>query len=185
MWRSKTTDTAVLDSEVLDRKQTKSNTQFVFRKPAIGDGGNIYRLITQCPPLDVNSAYCNFLQATHFKETCVVAEREGDVQGFISGYIRPEQPDTFFVWQVAVSPKARGEGLALSMIEALLARKVAQNVHFIETTITEDNAGSWALFKKVDRLYGSGGQRSVFLDEQEHFNGEHDTEYLFRIPLKK
>jgi L-2,4-diaminobutyric acid acetyltransferase len=71
------------------------------------------------------------------------------------------------------------------MVEALLARKVSQDIRFIETTITEDNAGSWALFKKVDRLYGTGGQRSVFLDEQEHFNGEHDTEYLFRIPLKK
>ena len=74
---------------------------------------------------------------------------------------------------------------SVSMIEALMARKVSSNIRFIETTITEDNAGSWALFKKVDRLYGTGGQRSVFLDEQEHFNGEHDTEYLFRIPLKK
>jgi L-2,4-diaminobutyric acid acetyltransferase len=90
MWRSKTTDTAVLENEVLDRKQIKPSTRFVFRKPSIRDGGDIYRLITQCPPLDVNSAYCNFLQATHFKETCVVAERDGDIHGFVSGYIRPE-----------------------------------------------------------------------------------------------
>lgn len=180
MWRPMAMIDSVIDDTIIEEEKTST---FTFRKPSIRDGGDIYHLITKCPPLDINSAYCNFLQATHFKDTCVVAERNGEISGFVSGYVRPEQQDTFFVWQVAVSPSARGEGLALSMIEELLKRKVTQNVQFIETTITEDNQGSWALFKKIDRLYGNGGTRSVFLHEEEHFGGKHDTEYLYRIPL--
>ncbi|MDZ7924415.1 MAG: GNAT family N-acetyltransferase [Marinagarivorans sp.] len=38
------------------------------------------------------------------------------VVGFISGYIPPRTPNTLFVWQVAISEKARGKGLASQLV---------------------------------------------------------------------
>ncbi|HAS6951981.1 TPA: diaminobutyrate acetyltransferase [Vibrio parahaemolyticus] len=158
--------------------------KWIFREPKISDGDGIYSLIADCPPLDMNSSYCNFLQSTHFSKTSILVEHKGDIAGFISGYQKPDEQDVLFIWQVAVSPRFRGNGLAFRMLKELLEREVLSEVKSVETTITEDNQASWALFKKLDAMNGNHGQVSTFLDEKAHFKGKHDTEFLYRIPLK-
>src|SRR5690606_35020586 len=87
--------------------QTTSHTApITLRPPASADGPHLHRLVRACKPLDENSIYCNLLQCTHFADTCVAAEQDGELVGFISGYIPPKQADTLFVWQVAVSEQA-------------------------------------------------------------------------------
>jgi L-2,4-diaminobutyric acid acetyltransferase len=103
--------------------------------------------------------------------------------GFISAYRKPDKPNELFIWQVAVSPTARGMGLAFHMLNELLTRDELSDIRVLETTITRDNQGSWKLFKKLDRAHGERGEVSTFLDETRHFDGEHDTDYLYRIPL--
>ena len=171
----------VMHPEILKQKPI----QWIFRIPNIKDGDNIHQLIASCPPLDVNSSYCNFLQSSHFNQTCVLAECDGELAGFISGYLKPDNPAELFIWQVAVSPRYRGKGLAFQMLKELLMRDNLQHIESLETTITKSNEGSWALFKKMDRLQGNHGSVSTFLDEKDHFQGKHDTEYLYRIPVSK
>lgn len=103
--------------------------------------------------------------------------------GFVSAYRKPDKPNELFVWQVAVHESARGMGLAFHMLNELLTRDDLADIDVLETTITRDNNGSWSLFKKLDRAHGEQGEVSTFLDETRHFDGEHDTEYLYRIPL--
>lgn len=167
--------------DILDKAKTK----WIFRNPNKKDGDDIHQLIESCPPLDTNSSYCNFLQSFHFKDTCIVAEFDGELAGFISGYCKPSSPKDLFVWQVAVSPNHRGKGLAFSMLKALLERESLKAIECVETTITESNQASWSLFKKLDKENGNTGSKTIFLDEAEHFKGKHDTEYLYRIPLLK
>ena len=38
--------------------------------------------------------------------------------------------------------------------------------------------------KKIDQENDQKGRVSTFLDHATHFKGKHDTEYLYRIPLK-
>ncbi|MFA0414663.1 diaminobutyrate acetyltransferase [Vibrio renipiscarius] len=171
---------------VLTANSNAFKRHFRFRRPTINDGNRIHALIANCPPLDTNSAYCNFLQASHFSDTCVVAEFDGAIAGFISAYLKPQSttPNTLFIWQVAVDDKHRGQGLAYQMLNELLSRCSGMNIEYVETTITKDNKGSWALFKKLDRENSGDGEVSIFLDQTQHFYGDHDTEYLFRIPLR-
>ncbi|WP_318457712.1 diaminobutyrate acetyltransferase [Photobacterium leiognathi] len=161
-----------------DIKQT-----WTFLQPTAKDGDEIFNLIADCPPLDTNSSYCNFLQSTHFHKTCVIARCNGQIAGFISGYKKPDEPSTLFVWQVAVSHQYRGHGLAFNMLQELITRDELHPITAIETTITEDNRASWALFRKLDARHGEHGEVSTFLDEDIHFKGKHDTEFLYRIPL--
>ncbi|MBA5684410.1 diaminobutyrate acetyltransferase [Photobacterium damselae subsp. damselae] len=158
--------------------------KWIFREPQITDGDNIYNLIKNCPPLDLNSSYCNFLQSTHFSKTCVIAENNDDVSGFISAYIKPDQPNILFIWQIAVAPRYRGNGLAIKMIEHLLNRKELFDIDMIETTITKENQASWSLFKKLDVSKKNEGKVSTFIDGIKHFKGKHETEYLYQIPIK-
>ena len=132
----------------------------------------------------MNSSYCNFLQSSHFSKTCVLVEHKGEIAGFISGYQKPDELNVLFIWQVAVAPRFRGNGLAFKMLKNILDREGLENVNAIETTITKANDASWALFKKLDAQNGNDGEVTTFLDEVKHFKGKHDTEYLYRIPLK-
>ena len=93
-----------------------------LRKPESTDGPAIWELVRDCKPLDENSMYCNLVQADHFRDTCVVAELDGEIVGWISGHMIPGA-DTFFVWQVAVGEKARGCGLGRKMLAHLIARE--------------------------------------------------------------
>ena len=156
-----------------------------MRKPTAIDGPAITGLIAACPPLDPNSAYCNLLQCTHFADFCIVAERQGDVVGWVSGYRPPSSPECFFVWQVAVSPAARGVGLAGRMIESLLDRPQANGVSHLITTVTDDNKPSWALFEGLaTRWHASLSKRALF-ERDAHFAGAHATEWEARIgPLR-
>jgi L-2,4-diaminobutyric acid acetyltransferase len=157
------------------------DTEIALRAPRAEDGAAVYQLIAECPPLDTNSMYCNLLQCAHFSATSVAAELNGELVGFISGYIQPDQPDTLFIWQVAVGEKARGQGLAGRMLKEILARPACAAVRFIETTITPDNRASWALFESLTNKLGTEIQRSVMFERQQHFAGQHETEMLARI----
>ncbi len=161
------------------------SSAITLRRPVSEDGRAVFTLIMECPPLDINSAYCNLLQCSHFRDTSVIATDSHGAIGFISGYIIPGRPDTLFVWQVAVSERGRGKGLARRMLDDILHRSECQGVSHLETTITEDNAASWALFSALARDYKAPLERSVMFDREIHFGDRHDTELLARIgPLQ-
>lgn len=155
--------------------------QIILRKPMATDGSRVTSLIAHCPPLDTNSAYCNLLQCTHFAGTCVLAERDGEIIGWISGYRPPNTPEQLFVWQLAVSSSARGEGLAINMLSALLQRCETRGVSQLITTITPGNKGSWAVFHALARRYDARLTHHTHFERDAHFAGRHDTEHLVSI----
>lgn len=153
-----------------------------FRPPDTEDGAAIHSLIENCDPLDLNSIYSYLILCQHFPETSVTVEdEEGDVVGFVSGYIKPGHPDVWFVWQVAVGPKARGRGVAKRMLKEILRRPACENVRFLETTITPNNKASWALFTSFAEEIGADTEDRV-LFQGSHFGEEdHEEEHLLRI----
>ena len=154
-----------------------------LRKPLATDGAEIWELVRSCKPLDENSLYCNLLQTDHFRDTCVVAEFGGEIVGWVSGYVLPCEPETFFVWQVAVSEAARGMGLGLSMLAHLIDRPECEGVSRLQTTITADNEPSWALFRKFARNEGVKMNVQAYYTQALHFRERHQTEYMVSIDL--
>ncbi|MGD9865856.1 MAG: diaminobutyrate acetyltransferase [Pseudodonghicola sp.] len=154
-----------------------------LRKPRARDGGAIWDLVRACKPLDENSMYCNLIQCDHFRDTCVLAETDGQLLGWISAYVMPRAPDTLFVWQVAVAPQARGLGLGGRMLEHLLDRDACADVTRLQTTITRDNAASRALFRRfAERQLGQLTEQAHYIRD-DHFMGQHPTEYMVTIHL--
>ncbi|MFD1193701.1 diaminobutyrate acetyltransferase [Seohaeicola saemankumensis] len=156
-----------------------------LRKPTVADGSDVWALISACKPLDENSMYFNLIQCDHFADTCILAERDGQIVGWISGHIPPEKTDTLFVWQVAVSAEARGLGLAGRMLRALFDRPELADVSRIETTITRDNKPSWGLFRAFARKRGGILTHAPHFERGAHFDGAHATEYLVEIDFSE
>ncbi|MCW9043071.1 MAG: diaminobutyrate acetyltransferase [Pseudopelagicola sp.] len=155
----------------------------VLREPEAEDGADIWALVRDCKPLDENSMYCNLIQCDHFSDTCIVAELDGEIVGWISAYIPPSNPDTLFIWQVAVSSKARGMGLGSKMLNGLLRRRACAKVTQLQTTITGDNAASWGLFRKFADTHGGDLDAEPHFTKKDHFRGKHDTENMVTIDL--
>lgn len=153
--------------------------------PSPEHGVAVHDLVAACPPLDQNSLYANLIQCSHFAATCALALQGDEVVGWVSGHMTPSATrsasDTWFLWQVAVAPDMRGQGLAQRLIADILARPACAGVRFIETTITPENKASWCLFRGVARGLGACMAHEVGFDRDRHFAGRHDTEMLVRI----
>jgi L-2,4-diaminobutyric acid acetyltransferase len=157
----------------------------LLRKPEATDAVRVSDLVASCPPLDQNSTYCNLLQCTDFSDTCVMAERDGEAVGWISGYRPPNEPATLFIWQVAVHKRARGLGLAGRMLLELLGRESRDGVSYLKTTITPDNGASRSLFRSFAARTGAPLRETAGFDAKEHFDGRHASERLITIgPLR-
>lgn len=161
--------------------KTSGSAELTFRIPCADDGYPVHQLIGRCPPLDTNSIYCNLVQCAHFSETCVVVEQQGEIVAFLSGYIKPNNPEVLFVWQMAVDQKARGQSLARRMLDHLLSRPAVAQVRFIETTITPDNPASQSVFRKLTDSLKTQLTEKVLFERDKHFGGQHNDEVLFTI----
>ncbi|MFD4180504.1 diaminobutyrate acetyltransferase [Rhodococcus sp. NPDC058514] len=130
--------------------------------------------------LDLNSSYSYLLWCRDFRDTSVVAEQDGRVGGFVTGFVRPADPRTVFVWQVAVDESLRGRGVAATMLSDLLDHLAYQGVTRLETTISPDNAASKALFTSLARMrYAAITSRKLFTNN--HFPDQHESEELYII----
>lgn len=159
-----------------------TNDTVVLRTPTVEDGGDLWRMARDSRTLDVNTSYAYLLWCRDFGETSLVAEVESGAAGFVTGYIRPENPRTLMIWQVAVDAEHRGHGVAGRLLSGLVER--LPQVSRMETTITDDNDASIALFHGFARRRGATIRRDD-LFAGHHFPDGHDAERLYTIePLR-
>lgn len=156
-------------------------TVMILRKPKLADSTAIYELVDNCKPLDLNSRYLYMLIATHFRHTSIVAEEKGEMVGLISGYIVPDRPEVFFVWQVAVAAEQRGKKLALKMLKTLLIREELKGISSIHTTVTPSNIASRKLFERCASALETDLEVELWLSEDLFGGDAHEGEELFRI----
>lgn len=157
----------------------------LLRVPQGADALGIRAVAEATGVLDLNSTYAYLLLATDFADTSIVAEYDGDLRGFITGYHPPRRPEVLFIWQVAVAPDGQGGGLASAMMDALVTRvRADRHGHplTVEATVSPGNAASRAFFGAFARRHG------VPLTEHPHFGAElldptgaHEAEPLLRI----
>lgn len=153
----------------------------IFRAPIKEDGARIHQLISECPPLDVNSVYVYLLLTEHFANTCVVVEYQKQIVGFLSAYLPPNRSASLFVWQVAVHARVRGQALGKRMLRHLLERSALAGVQFIETTVSADNLASRSMFQSVAQEFNTRIHEDL-LFETRHFGAHtHEAEPLLRL----
>lgn len=170
---------------VLESVPGRHSREEFLRPPRGTDAIGIRDLAAATGVLDLNSTYAYLLLATDFAATSIVAERDGELHGFITGYHPPPRPDVLFVWQVAVSPSAQGGGLASTMLDALVHRVRTQRDGrpvTVEATVSPGNTASRAFFGAFARRHG------VPLVEDPYFgcnlldaDGAHEDEPILRM----
>lgn len=165
----------------------RQDTALTFRHPTTADGTAIWELVRATGVLDVNSCYAYLVLCEHFADTCLVAERGGELVGFVTAYQPPGQQDTIFVWQIGVAESARKQGVAAQLLQQLLALPHCKDVQFLETTISPSNQASARLFQGLARDLTTDCQvLEGFSKELFPSNNDHESEPLYRIgPFKR
>ncbi|WP_156757500.1 diaminobutyrate acetyltransferase [Actinokineospora pegani] len=155
-----------------------------IERPSTEDGSDLWRVARDSRTLDLNSSYAYLLWCRDFADTSLVVKVDGAVVGFVIGFIRPTEPETVVVWQIAVDADQRGRGLAAKLLDRLAAVLVPRGVRNLETTISPDNAASIALFTAFARRQGAAIDRTELFGAG-HFPDAHEAEDLYRIgPLE-
>jgi predicted GNAT superfamily acetyltransferase len=62
----------------------------------------------------------------HFRDTSFVAERDGELAGFLVGFLSQSEPEEAYVHFVGVSPAERGTGLGRELYERFFAAARAE-----------------------------------------------------------
>jgi L-2,4-diaminobutyric acid acetyltransferase len=143
---------------------------FTFEVPKKRDGREVYDFIRSNPPLDLNSRYAYFLLCDHFSDTSIICRNIGnkeEIVGFIGGYRKPEEPETLFVWQIAVSSECRGHKLSHMMLERLIKADQPVPVKKVEATYTPSNMASYNFFTRFGENKGAEVNTSDYLSEED------------------
>ncbi|KAA0022946.1 diaminobutyrate acetyltransferase [Antrihabitans cavernicola] len=152
----------------------------VLRPPTIADGTQLWQLAKDTKVLDVNSSYSYLLWCRDFSDTSVVAESDGRIVGFVTGFRRQAAPNTLFVWQVAVDESQRGKGVGRAMLDNLLDNLAPQGVSLLETTVSPDNPASIAMFTSLARRRNTSIVKQQ-LFEADDFPDAHEAEDLYIV----
>jgi L-2,4-diaminobutyric acid acetyltransferase len=162
--------------------ESAAHRQLALRQPERRDGAALYELVASCPPLDLNSRYAYLLVCRHHAKTSVVVESDGVIVSAITAYVPPAQPDTLFVWQVAVAPQMQGQGLGARMLDHLKRQCIAQGrLRWLETTISPSNDPSRKLFTDFARRHGAGCTTATLFSVSDFGESGHEEECLYKI----
>ncbi|HEY9314006.1 diaminobutyrate acetyltransferase [Williamsia sp.] len=163
---------------------TSAPDAVAFRSPKVSDGVRLWEIARDSKVLDLNSSYAYVLWCQDYAQTSVVAEVDGEVVGFVTGYLRPQLPDVVMVWQVAVDADQRGLGLAGKMLSQLMDRLEPRGITTLHTTISPDNTASQALFQGLaDRREMSIRREELF--SANDFPDDHEQEDLYIVAPRR
>ena len=158
--------------------------QVAFRTPRPEDGFTVWQLVRDTPGLDANSPYAYVLWFRDFADCSLVATVNDEIVGFLTGYRRPSDPDTYFVWQTAVSPRHGIPFLGVKLFEAAAERQRARGARFVEASVSAENRAILMVLKQYARKRSAEVTEHLLFPAEWLGEGHHD-ELLQRIgPLE-
>lgn len=122
----------------------------------------------------------------HFAETCLIAEHDGRLLGFVTAFEPPSESGVLFVWQIAVDRKARGRGIGTALLRQLLELPAGRAATRLEATVSPGNEPSKRLFEALARERGTACETAGAGFPAELFpEPGHEAEPLLRIRLTR
>ena len=85
----------------------------------------------------------------HFADTSFVAERDGDLAGFLVGFLSQSRPEEAYVHFVGVRPDERSTGLGRELYERFFAVARGRGRRRVSCVTSPANAGSLAFHEAL------------------------------------
>ena len=85
----------------------------------------------------------------HFRQTSFVAEEDGELLGFLNGFLSQSSPDEAYIHFVGVRPDRRGGGLARELYERFFVVARANGRSLVRSVTSPMNDGSIAFHRAL------------------------------------
>lgn len=131
--------------------------------------------------VDENSPYAYLMMGEFFSDTCAVAALDDRLVGFVTGFRLPDDPETLFIWQIAVDESARGTGLGGRMLDEVANRPSPPRIRHLAATVTPDNAASDRLFRSFADRWSTECQVEELFEDADFPPGDHEPELRYHI----
>lgn len=153
---------------------------FRMRSPAPEDAVAIYELLQPYKPyVGTSPLYTYLLICEHFSETSLVVEDEArQIIAFTSAFIPPRQPNTLFLWEIAVKEGFHGNNLYIRMVREICSKV---SPAYVEATVNPSNDSSIRRLQKLSDIFGSECRQSTLFPSEYFGAVEHEDEDLYRI----
>ncbi|MET8183924.1 diaminobutyrate acetyltransferase [Streptomyces sp. NPDC005336] len=160
--------------------QASPRKKAVFRTQRPEDGFAVWEMVRNTPGLDTNSPYSYVLWFRDFADCSLLATVDDEIVGFLTGYRRPDEPDTYFVWQTAVSPRHGIPFLGVKLFEAAADRQRDRGARYVEATVSAENKAILMVLRQYARKRSAEVTDRVLFPADWLGDGHHD-EVLHRI----
>jgi ribosomal protein S18 acetylase RimI-like enzyme len=109
----------------------------------------------------------------HFRNTSFVAEDEGELVGFLIGFLSQSRPDEAYIHFVGVHPKLRGGGVGRELYERFFETAGANGRALVRAVTSPVNQGSIRFHAQMgfdtervaENYDGSGEDRVLFVKQ--------------------
>jgi L-2,4-diaminobutyric acid acetyltransferase len=126
--------------------------QIIIRKVREDEFLKVYNFVSHCKPLENYAEHFYKIMFRYFGNSCLVAEFNDEIVGFVMGFRSRVNNKTFFLWQIGVFSYYRGKEIGRILLEEF--EKVAKKLGCkrIELTVDPNNLASQKLFEKTGYL---------------------------------
>lgn len=121
----------------------------------------------------------------HFRGTSFVAERAGEVLGFIVGFVSQTFPDEAYIHFVGIHPEHRSRNLGRALYERFFASVMQAGVHTVRSVTAPINKGSIAFHLRMGFHMLPGERVTDGVQVVEGYDGKGEDRVLFSMSLAK
>lgn len=140
-----------------------------------GDIKAVREILTQGEPFVASyQNYIYWMLGRYFPSTCLVAEEDGRVLGYIGALLSPEK-QTLFVWQIAVKSDERGRQIGRKLLENVIMAAKNMGITQLEFAINDENIICRRMVEKLVQDLEST------ITEKEKYKDEGFCERVYRI----
>lgn len=121
-----------------------------LRKAKQTDFMAVHKFVSSCEPLEKYPEHIYKIILRYFGNTCFIAEYDNKIVGFVMGFISQVDKNTYFLWQIGVSPHLQGEGIGTKILTTVEQELKKLNCKRVEVTVDPENISSQKLFEKLN-----------------------------------
>ncbi len=123
--------------------------KIIVRTAKQDDFLNVHEFVDNVEVIDTHPPFFYKIILRYFGDTCFIAEKGGEIVGFLLGFVSQNNPDNLFIWQIGVNPNMRKKGIAQKMLAEEEKEVKKRGCKRIEVTIAPENTVSKKLFEKL------------------------------------
>ncbi len=118
----------------------------------------------------------------HFADTCIVAEQDGELAGFVIGFVSQSKPDSAYIHFTSTNPAFRGQGIGRKLYDRfyqIVAEKECSKIYSVTSTVNQLSLKFHVGigFSVMENDLKDDAGYSYFKD----YDGVGDNKYLFEI----